>query len=95
MSVHKDYPDGCGPSAGPFVIEGDAVIIEISKANVVVDDATVDLVIADPALNFRFATWITSDQARDAAAALIELADFIDRQNMTAEDKAKDAGDGR
>mgnify|MGYP006921420499 FL=1 len=90
MRAYITYPDGWLPSAGPFSIISD----EKRSADVIHFESR------EVALKIRngkttLAQFMNPSEARELAAALIECADYIDRQNMTAEDKAKDAGDGR
>ena len=94
MSVHKDYPEGCAPSAGPFDVVCDddrlvsVYVCKAMKREIVIHSSNQNRMIST-------FTTVTSSEARELAAALIECADFIDRAAMTTEDKAKDAGDGR
>ena len=85
MIVHKDYPEGCAPSEGPFLIKhasGETSVISVGGLGLVMVISIAD-------------EMPTPDEAREIAAAIVECADFIDRQKMTTEDKAKDARDGR
>ena len=100
MSVYKDYPEGCGPSAGPFDViteEGEQTTRDEIHVQVSYDfePPLVEMYSIEGDDNGKAVVFMSPTRARELAAALIECADFIDRAAMTTEDKAKDAGDGR
>ena len=83
MSVHKSYPDGCAPSAGPFFVRcGPQKNGSIEWSIRADEESHVEI---DDIDSVDFCRWLTPKGARELAAALIECADFIDRANMTPE----------
>lgn len=90
MSVHKTYPNGWTPSAGPF-----SVLSDKTRSADVMHHELREVVLKIRCGKTTLAQFMHPSEARELAAALIECADFIDRAAMTTEDKAKDAGDGR
>lgn len=79
MSAYRNYPEGRQPSGGIFYIEDGAIGVAVEAVGDLVSiDATVNALMLPPA------------EARELAAALIECADYIERNAMTAEDIAKE-----
>lgn len=89
MSAYRNYPEGYEPSAGPFDVFVGAEPPSVACQFIVQltnDKRFVQM--RDPAMDELYNMF--PNEARELAAALIEVADHIDRANMTAEDIARE-----
>lgn len=98
--VHKDYPDGCAPSEGPFDViteESDQTTRDEIHVRVCRDfePPLVEMYSIEGGDNGQAVVFMSPTRAREVAAGLIECADYIDRQNMTAEDIANETAKRR
>lgn len=79
MKVYANYPEGHKPSGGIFYVEDNRDGISV--------EAVGEFVSIDATTN---ALMLTPTKAREFAAALIEVTDYIDRAAMTPADVAEE-----